>query len=315
MIRPRTCILLLALLVAAPCLGASGPADLSPAQYRSELDRLLISTEKLDEPGARIPELMNSLPSAWRVSSERGAFEISTEWLRENLGTLGYKYDEEVAKKIRDRLTQLRADLDEYEKDPRDVSRQRALMAGILSRGEFRELHGPSWSDQLKQRLVQLLLRLLGRAITSSIFSNVGKFFVYGLMGVAFLAVAYWVYRSIRTSTRVESIVPENMPVSAREWRIWLAEARAAAQSGNWRDAVHLAYWAGISLLETQGAWRPDAARTPREYLRLIPEANPHRPTLSSLTRKFELVWYGGQPADEQVFAQTLEELEKLGCR
>jgi hypothetical protein len=105
------------------------------------------------------------------------------------------------------------------------------------------------------------------------------------------------------------------MPVSARGWRIWLAEARAAAQSGNWRDAVHLAYWAGISLLETQGAWRPDSARTPREYLRLIPEANPHRPTLSSLTRKFELVWYGGQPADEQVFAQTLEELEKLGCR
>ena len=137
MISPRTCILLLALLVAAPCLGASGPADLSPAQYRSELDRLLISTEKLDEPGARIPELINSLPSAWRVSSERGAFEISTEWLRENLGTLGYKYDEEVAKKIRDRLTQLRADLDEYEKDPRDVSHQRALMAGILSRGNF----------------------------------------------------------------------------------------------------------------------------------------------------------------------------------
>ncbi len=165
---------------------------------------------------AGIPELINSLPSAWRVSSERGTFEISTEWLRENLGTLGYKYDEEVAKKIRDRLTQLRADLDEYEKDPRDVSRQRALMAGILSRGEFRELHGPSWSDQLKQRLIQLLLRLLGRAITSSIFSNVGKFFVYGLMGVAFLAVAYWVYRSIRTSTRVESIVPENLPVSAR---------------------------------------------------------------------------------------------------
>jgi hypothetical protein len=134
-------------------------------------------------------------------------------------------------------------------------------------------------------------------------------------MILAFLALTYWVYRSIRTTAKVETILPEPLPVSAREWRVWLADAREAARLGNWQDAIHLAYWAGISFLESQGVWRPDVARTPREYLRLMPTANEHRPVLAALTNKFERVWYAGQAADSQAFSQTLEELEKLGCR
>ena len=314
MISPRTCTLILVLMVVVPCLGA-GPANLTSAEYRSELDHLLELTAHLDQPGPQIPELINSLPSSWRVSDDHGTFDLSTEWLRDDLGALQREYDKELVTKIRDRLEEQRGDLDAYQESASNISRQRTLIAGILSRPEFRDLHGPTWSDRLKQRLTQFLMRVLGRAITSSVFSNVGKFFVYGLMVAAFLAVAYWVYRSIRTSATVETILPESLPVSARGWKVWLAEAREAAQRANWRDAIHLAYWAGIALLESQGVWRPDSARTPREYLRLMPAANEHRPTLTALTRKFELVWYGGQPADAQAFSQTLAELEKLGCR
>jgi hypothetical protein len=315
MIKSRTCILLMALIVVVPCLGARSPADLTPDQYRAELDHLLVATDQLDQPGAQIPELINSLPSVWRAVTDRGTFEVSTEWLRDDLAELEHKYDQALVNKIRERLAHQRADLDAYQKSPNDISRQRAMMAGILSRPEFQDLHGPTWIDRLKQRFVQFLIRLFGRAITSSIFSNVGKIFVYGLMVVAFLALAYWVYRSIQTTAKVETILPESLPVSAREWRVWLADAREAAQRGSWRDAIHLAYWAGISFLESQGVWRPDSARTPREYLRLMPTANEHRPVLAALTRKFELVWYAAHPADAQAFSQTLEELEKLGCR
>jgi hypothetical protein len=314
MIKSRTCILLMPLIVVVPCLGVSSPADLTPDQYRAELDHLLVVTDQLDQPGAQIPELINHLPSAWRVGTDRGTFEVSTEWLRDDLGELERTYDQALVNKIRDRLRHQHADLDAYQNNPNDISRQRAMMAGILSSPEFQDLHGPTWIDRLKQRFIQFLIRLFGRAITSSVFSNVGRYFVYGLMVVAFLALAYWVYRSIRTTAKVETILPESSPVSAREWRVWLADAREAAQHGNWRDAIHLAYWAGISFLESQGVWRPDSARTPREYLRLMPSANEHRPVLAELTRKFELVWYAGQPADAQAFSQTLEELEKLGC-
>jgi hypothetical protein len=92
-------------------------------------------------------------------------------------------------------------------------------------------------------------------------------------------------------------------------------DARLAADRGNWRDAIHLGYWCGISFLEAQGLWRPDTARTPREYLRLMPSASEHRETLSRLTRTFELVWYGTQEADGNAFFETLAQLEKLGCQ
>ena len=102
---------------------------------------------------------------------------------------------------------------------------------------------------------------------------------------------------------------------SARSWRSWLAEAREAADRQNWRNAIHLAYWAGISFLESGGAWKPNRARTPREYLRLLSSRNPKHPALSALTRKFELVWYGDRAAVETDFQETLGQLERLGCR
>jgi hypothetical protein len=259
--------------------------------------------------------LINSLPLAWHVNTDRGSFDISTEWLRADLEQLEKEYDRDLVNQIRDRLTSQRADLNAFLQNSHDDSAQRALAGRILNRSEFSNIHGPTWSDRLKQRFIEFLIRLLGKAITFSMISNIGKYLVYALMTVAFLALAYWVIKSVRNSAKVETIFPESLPISAREWPVWLAEAREAAQRRNWRDAIHLAYWAGISLLESQGVWRPDSARTPREYLRLMPSANEHRPTLAALTRKFELVWYGGQEADGHTFSQTLADLEKLGCR
>jgi|SRR5215470_10867324 len=311
----RLATLLLALAVAGPCLGADNATVRTAAEYRAELDRVLSATEHLDTPGPQIPELINSLPTSWHVSTGQGSFDVSTEWLRENLGQLEKKFDPDVVKTIRDRLGSQRTDLDAYLENPSDDSEQRAVAARILGQSEFSDVHGPTWSDRLKRRFIEFLIRLLGKAITSSMISNVGKYFIYGLMLIAFLALVYWVYKSVRTSAQVETIFPESLPISAREWTVWLAEAREAAQNGNWRDAIHLAYWAGISLLESQGVWRPDSARTPREYLRLMPSTNTQHPTLAALTRQFELVWYGGQEADSQAFSNTLAELEKLGCR
>jgi hypothetical protein len=102
---------------------------------------------------------------------------------------------------------------------------------------------------------------------------------------------------------------------SARSWRAWLADARAQAQQEDWRNAIHLAYWAGISYLEEHGAWKPNRARTPREYLRLIGKAASQYPVLAALTRKLEIVWYGYGTAAEADFHEALGQLEKLGCR
>jgi hypothetical protein len=60
--------------------------------------------------------------------------------------------------------------------------------------------------------------------------------------------------------------------------------------------------------------WKPDRARTPREYLRLLSSSSEHRETLTALTRIFELAWYAKRGASERTLSQTLEALEKLGC-
>jgi Domain of unknown function (DUF4129) len=304
------------LILLGSCFGQPGSTTtLTPEQYRAELDRVLAASQQLDKAGPQIPQLINSLPPSWQVQTDQGTFQVSTEWLRADLRRLEQKFDSQAQNRIVEGLQRLRTDLDDYEKPAPDQSKERATLSAILARSEFRSARGPTWWDRLKQKLVELLLRILGRSIRSSAIPVIGRVLFYGLIALAVLAVAYWVYRSIQESAEMESVVPESPAVSAKDWALWMAEAREAAQRGQWRDAIHLAYWAGISYLEASGMWRPDKARTPREYLRLLPAASQHRAALTSLTRKFEIVWYGKHEADPQAFSQTLEELDKLGCR
>jgi hypothetical protein len=65
---------------------------------------------------------------------------------------------------------------------------------------------------------------------------------------------------------------------SAREWQLWLEDARKAAAAGQWREAIHFVYWAAISRLESRRLWPADRARTPREYLALVAPEDPRRP-------------------------------------
>jgi hypothetical protein len=127
--------------------------------------------------------------------------------------------------------------------------------------------------------------------------------------------LAIWLVRNIRRKEAEYTREPILFAPSSKHWRTWLAQAQSAAETGNWRDAIHFAYWAGISNLEESGAWVPDKARTPREYLRIISPRDPNRSALSALTKKFEIVWYGDFPAAAGDYQETLQQLEALGCR
>jgi hypothetical protein len=70
-----------------------------------------------------------------------------------------------------------------------------------------------------------------------------------------------------------------------------------------------------VSRLESDGVWRPDKARTPREYLNAIPAVSENKPPFAALTRTFEAAWYGGRPASAGDFERFMTELERLGCR
>jgi hypothetical protein len=316
MIASRTFILVGLLMVCPLCLADSTSAGpLTIPEYRAHLDHLLGATEHLNSSDHSSPEAFHNLPQNWRVRADEREFVISTEGLQRDIRRYDKDQSAEHASAIRTRLRALRRDIDGYDKPAADVSENRAQLKAILARPEFRDVRGPGWSDRLRQWLMDALINLLRRLFRSTSIPTISKFVVYGLMGIALLALALVAYRAIWRDRRIEEIVPRGLPVSAKEWTIWLTEARAAAAKGEWRDAIHLAYWAGISFLERQGLWKPDKARTPREYLRLLSASSEQRETLTALTRIFEITWYAKREASEGTFSQTLTELEKLGCR
>jgi Domain of unknown function (DUF4129) len=322
--RRWTLLVLLSLFSLWICPCAASSADLEPAppqtgtvtvnEYIAELDSLASTARQLVHP-EDVPNLLNSIPPVWRIQTPQETFEVRSEWLRQELNEWQKKPSPEIQDRIFARLQILRAEAASFQDSPKDVSQKRVLLNGILAAREFQNIHGPTWLDRFKQRMVELLIKMLGRVFKSSAIPTIGNAVVYGLMALALLAVAYWMYRTIRNNAGVEAMVPLSLSVSSKGWKVWMTEARLAAEGGNWRDAIHLGYWCGISFLEAQELWRPDTARTPREYLRLLPSTSEHRQTLGTLTRTLELVWYGAQEADENAFSETLAQLEKLGCQ
>jgi hypothetical protein len=316
----RTYILAFLLTASVLCRSqAANSGTISSAEYRAALDRLSSATQELDSSDHPTPQALHELPGSWHVHTDNGDFEISTEGLEQDVRRYEADKNAMTATAVRARVASLHSALDGYESPSRDFSAQRAGLNAILTRPEFRDVHGPSPFDRLKDRfkawLQEILLRVFRGLFHTAAIPNVGKFFIYGLVAVAALLLGYLVYRNIVWGADFEGVTPKDLPVSAKEWAVWLAEARAQAAQAKWREAIHLAYWAGISFLERQGMWKPDRARTPREYLRLLSSASEHRETLITLTRIFEVAWYAKRDANENAFSQTLEQLEKLGCR
>lgn len=290
------------------------PEPLTLKEYVQALDDSLTAVRSTKEAPEKTEEIERSIPAKWKVEVDNRTFEVPAEPIRHDLNAWQSKRKAESLDHAVQYLEMLRQQAAAAEPSAGDFTDRRIKLENILARREFRNVHGQTWFDRLKQRVNELLLRWLGRMFSASVIPVISDVVVYGLIILAVLALAYWMYRSLKESARLETIMPVAVPVSAKQWPIWIAEARAAAARGDWRDAIHLAYWGGISFLEVQGVWRPDVARTPREYLRLLPATSDHQPALRALTMRLESVWYGMQTADEEGFRQTVADLERLGC-
>ncbi len=138
----------------------------------------------------------------------------------------------------------------------------------------------------------------------------VGQFIVWGFI-LAVCVGLVWGLMQLERRWRMRP-VPESDgfsagAASARDWQLWLEDARHAAAAGQWREAIHFVYWAAISRLESRRLWPADRARTPREYLALVAPEDPRRAGLATLTGSFERTWYGGRAADESDYRRAEE--------
>ena len=279
--------------------GASGVPLPVPA-YIARLDALASALEDPDAP-ARAAALVHDLPEILSVKGSPRTFEIPIKSIRRDVRAWETAHDDTARRRVLRQVRTMR-------------SAQRALLTAILDGREFRDAHGPTWADRLRQRVFELIVGLLGPLFGRSTIPTIGRILVYGLIALAAIVAALAALRFIRRNGAPEPIRLSAPAASPADWPLWLSEAQAAAASGRWRDAIHFTYWCSITFLEARRAWRPDRARTPREYLRLLPSSSDDGAALLALTRRFELVWYGHANADAEGFAESIAHLKKLGC-
>jgi hypothetical protein len=186
---------------------------------------------------------------------------------------------------------------------------ERTTMNAVLAGRDFRGIEQPSVRDTVMEKVSGWLNHLLQSATRLRAHSAwVGRLVVWGfVLGVCVALALFLVQLERRWRLRLtpERRDPAPSAASARDWQLWLGDARRAADAGLWREAVHFVYWAAIARLESRHLWPADRARTPREYLALVAVEDPRRPGLAALTGAFERIWYGGRPAGENDYRQA----------
>lgn len=292
---------------------------LSVEQYVAQLERLSATAREMQGHPEQVLQLRASLPTEWAVQTPSGIVEVSTGRIQESL----QRWDEEpekrveITKGIEKDLAAMRQQALDLQAPPQGPSAAtaQAKLKEVLSRREFHSVQGPSWWDEqwakFKHWLADLWDRLFGNLHVSK---SVGSAISWTLIGFAFLVLVWLIARNLLAQSRAFGLhlqAPVRTHQSSREWA---NAAIAAANSGDFREAIHCAYWAAVYRLDEAGVWTLDPTRTPREYLRLLKQDVPQRPAMREITRNFEVVWYGTKPASAGDFRLAAGELEKLGC-
>jgi hypothetical protein len=311
----------------APVVAGSNVYSDAPS-FAAELRRIGTAIERERPDPAGLATLRKNLPSHWELNASEHHYYISAEpldgLLRE--AEAGKKTKtiiakaEEAAEWAFDLASQVKAYAAPPDGGDTDV---KAALDRILSRREFDAVKGPSALDLFRQRVIREILSLL-----DSIFERIGRYPMGSkvLFWLVILAVVVWLavvlFRYWTRRAALEELQAPDAVAYIRTWQEWIQAAREAATRGDFREAVHSAYWAGISSLEDSQVVRKDRTRTPREYMRLVSNATQlaasgrkTREALSSLTIVLEQVWYGRRPASNQDFADAIQSVEALGCQ
>jgi hypothetical protein len=188
-------------------------------------------------------------------------------------------------------------------------AQERETMKQVLAGRDFRNLEAPTARDSALEKLGNWLNRLLESAGKLQARSAwVGRVIVWGFI-LAVCVGLVWGLIQLERRWRIRLVPESGGPAagaaSARDWQLWLKDARESAAAGLWREAIHFVYWAAISRLESKRLWPADRARTPREYLALVAADDSRRAGLAVLTGSFERTWYGGRAAGESDYLKA----------
>ena len=292
------------------------PRQLSLEEYQAELSRIQKDAATLKENPDAAVTVFESIADQYEVSADGRKFVVDNKALKLAIGE--YKVASKDRRRalleaIQSRVAILNAGAEQFHAAS-DLNARKKLEE-ILARREFRAAKGPGvleiWWQKAQDWIARMFDKIFGKLPSPQSRNDT---LAWILIAISLSVLAVWIKRMAERREPESVRIPIPFAPSEKSWRTWLAEAKAASGEGRWRDAVHLAYWAGISNLEEHGAWIPDRARTPREYLQLS-FAHPLHNELAALTSRFEVIWYGKGDAEASDFNEAVRHLEALGCR
>ena len=290
---------------------------ISLQEYVTEL-RAASTTLDRESPTS-IHAFRMSLPSEWIVLTDGQAMSVKTDWLAAALLVLenAPKGSTDELRKARQHLAALREAAEALlsPANRADLDQSRTQVDRILSDREFQGSHEPSWLDKFQARVRSWIARHLEKIFGRlGVSESVGNAIAWILIALVGLLLAFWAVRSVmNAAARSEMDLRGSVP-AGQDWRYWAREARTAAESGDYRAAIHAAYWTAVAQLEENHLLPEDRSRTPRESLRLVQRASAAYDPLAHLTRRFEVTWYGYRTATPADWDDVRKHLETLEC-
>jgi len=154
----------------------------------------------------------------------------------------------QLLKNAQARLTEDLAQADAGSAAAAAHAQQRAVLTQVLAGREFRNLknadQGPSAAERLSNwiyRAFEWMARQHARA------AWIGRTLFWGFLTLVGVGLA-WGLLQMERRWRIK-LTPENDrpapgAASARDWQLWLKDAREAAARGQWREAIHFLYCA-----------------------------------------------------------------------
>lgn len=198
-----------------------------------------------------------------------------------------------------------------------EFARAQAAAQRILSTAEFQR-PAPTWWDRVKEKIVEAIVALFtGIDRVTSQSPWMARALEWLLFAAAATALLVWVLRVMRRQRMRVELGGEAAKAAewAKEREDWRLLAEKQAANGAWRDAIHALYWAAIVHLEHRRLWRPNASRTPREYVRLLKAGSAEQDELRALTSALERSWYGHREATLEDFSAARQSFERIANR
>ncbi len=314
---------------------AESPPDLSLEAYRAQIARARAIVDAAEQalqtpdggndpgrmagalpPSAR-EELRRLLPERCVVTTPTSPVAVNNQALRSALNELGDSTD---AWDLRERLRALDARLGIIERHlGASPSGDAADIQAILAREAFQPIRKTKTPFQLLQEwIADILGKILDRlpssakagddgGVWSQRWAQAGLWIALagGLMGGSLWIVRRYRRQEAAAEAGARVILGEAVALDMDADEL-LAQARRAAEAGDWRQAARKVYIALLHDLDKRAIVPLNPAWTNREYLAAVRAQTRLYPPLRDLTERFDVLWYGQQSGSQEDYERFL---------